>query len=293
MHSPFEQKPMSTKFEFDNESIESFCNAYGVTIDYTLEQSQNLKAQGKTSLLVEQIENIANQICTDTDCLREFVEQKSRDFHPVSMSLFVLNDELWKIMSRKHEHPEKMLPMTTIPWFYWEKEAEGRKTPSGVLRNEDLKRPLTIKLQGNTLKLSGNGGDFCGILEGRIVDRRKGIRPLFIPGSTGPKKNVAKYESEYVQVAIDLSSVQMSLYPIPEKELDYIYSEHPRVFYNHGILITTEGEHVVLKVGKRRETTLRGVVLIFIGKDFEESEDVISLLSYHVWLSMLSRTPFL
>ena len=293
MHSLFEQKPMSTKFEINNESIESFCNEYGVTIDYTLEQSQNLRAQGKTSLLVEQIENIVDQICTDSECLREFVEQKSKEFHPVAMSLFVLNDDLWKIMSKKHEHPEKMLPMTTIPWFYWEKEAEGRKTPSGVLRKEDPNRPLTINLKGNTLNLSGNGGDFCGVLEGRIVDRAKGVRPLFIPGSVGPKKNVANYESEYVQVTIDLSSVQMCLYPIPEKELDFIYSEHPKVFYNHGILITTEGENVVLKVGKRRETTLRGVVLIFIGKDYEESEDEICLLSFHVWLSMLSRTPFL
>ncbi|MGY5865288.1 MAG: hypothetical protein RTV41_11855 [Candidatus Thorarchaeota archaeon] len=284
---------MSTKFEINNESIESFCNEYGVTIDYTLEQSQNLRAQGKTSLLVEQIENIVDQICTDSECLREFVEQKSKEFHPVAMSLFVLNDDLWKIMSKKHEHPEKMLPMTTIPWFYWEKEAEGRKTPSGVLRKEDPNRPLTINLKGNTLNLSGNGGDFCGVLEGRIVDRAKGVRPLFIPGSVGPKKNVANYESEYVQVTIDLSSVQMCLYPIPEKELDFIYSEHPKVFYNHGILITTEGENVVLKVGKRRETTLRGVVLIFIGKDYEESEDEICLLSFHVWLSMLSRTPFL
>lgn len=284
---------MSTKIEFDIESIESFCNEFGVTIEYTLGQTQNLRTQGKTSLLVEQVESMANQICTDSECLSEFLEKKAEELHPIAMSLFVLNEDLWKIMSRKHEHPEKMLPMTTIPWFYWESGAEGRKTPSGVLKKEDPNRPLSVKLGGNSLRISGNGGDFCGILEGRIVDRHKGVRPLIVPGSTGPKKNVAKYESEFVEITVDLSSVQMHLYPIPEKELDYIFSEHPRVFHHHGILITTEGNHVLLKVGKRRETTLRGVVLIFIGKNFEESHDTARQLSFHVWLSMLNKTPFL
>jgi hypothetical protein len=284
---------MSTKYEFDSDTIESFCNAYGVNINYTLEQSDSLKKHGKTALLVEQIDNIANQICTDDECVKQFIDQKSGDFHPIAMTLYVLNDDLWKMMGRKEEHPEKMVPMSTIPWFYWEKEAEGRKNPYGVRRNEDPTSPLTVKFEDKVLRLSGKGGDFCGILEGRIVDRHKGVRPIFIPGSTGPKKNVAKYESHHLQIAVETGSSQVTIYPIPDKELDYIYSEHPRVFYEHGILLAADGDHVSLKVGSRRETTLRGKVLIFIGRDFKETDDSNNVLLFHVWLSMLSRTPFL
>ncbi|MHA1948427.1 MAG: hypothetical protein ACW99G_06415 [Candidatus Thorarchaeota archaeon] len=284
---------MSTKFEFDNETIERFCIEYGVTTDMTLDQLKRLKTTGKTQLLVDQLDNFASQICTDDDCLRKFIEQKSILFHPVAMTLYVLNDDLWKIMARKHEHPEKMLPMTTIPWFYWEKEAEGRKNPTGVLRKEHPSRPLTVIVDEEILMVKGNGGDFCGVLEGRIVDRHKGIRPIIVPGLTGPKKNVAKYESEFVQIRINVHSAKMNLYPAPEKELDYIYSEHPRVFYDHGVQITADGEDVALKVGRRKETTLRGKVIIFIGKFFDEKEDSEDLLLFHVWLSMLKRTPFL
>ena len=283
---------MATKFEFDNDTIERFCNEYGVTIEMTPDQVDRLRETGNTHLLVEQLENIAGQICSDDNCLRKFIEQNSGKFHPVAMTLYILNDDLWKIMARKNEHPEKMLPMTTIPWFYWEKEAEGRKNPSGVQRQEHPSRPFTIKVEEEILMVSGKGGDFCGVLEGRIVDRHKGIRPIIIPGSTGPKKNVARYESEVLQIRIKVHSAKMTLYPIPEKELDYVYSEHPRVLYDHGILITADGEDVTLKVSKRKETTLRGKVLIFIGKSFEKKEESGDLLLFHVWLSMLKRTPY-
>jgi hypothetical protein len=284
---------MSTNFEFDYESIARFCNEFGVTIDYTLEQSQNLKAPGKTKLMVDQLEGLAKQICGDVACQKEFIEKRSASFHPVSMSLFVVNDALWKIMARKDDHPDKMLPMTTIPWFFWESDAESRKTPLGVRRLEDPDKPLKIDIDGDILTISGNGGDFCGLLEGRIADRQTRIRPLFIPGSTGPKKNVAKYESQYVSIKIDTSSTHMALYPVPEKEFDYIFSEHPRVFYDHGIVLSTEGENVKLKVGNRKETALLGKAMIFIGKPFKDSEMSDQILSFHVWLSILKQLPFL
>jgi hypothetical protein len=283
---------MSAKVQIDSEIIERFCNKFGVTIDYTPEQSENLKTQGKTQLLVDQLNKIAEQICANSDCLKEFIEKKTAGFHPVSMSLFVINDALWKIMARKDEHPERMLPMTTIPWFYWDKEAVGRKTPFGVRRLENPDKPLKILVDDDVLEISGNGGDFCGVLEGRIVDKRMGIRPMFIPGSAGPKMKVARYVSEDVQVRIAISSVQMTLYPIPEKDLDYIFSEHPRVFYEHGILITTDGDNVKLKVGSRKENSLHGKVMIFIGKAFEDSEISDESLTFHVWLSMLKQLPF-
>ncbi|MHA2397010.1 MAG: hypothetical protein ACXAC0_09925, partial [Candidatus Thorarchaeota archaeon] len=225
--------------------------------------------------------------------LEEFIEARSEDFHPVALSLYVLNDDLWKIMNRKHENPEKMLPMTTIPWFFWEKEAEGRKNPSGVQRLDDPKHTFGIKVDGGNLKISGKGGDFAGLLEGRIVDRYKGVRPLFIPGDIGPKKNVANYESQLVEIRFNIHSSEPKLYPVPTKELDYAYSEHPRVFYEHGIQINMNGDDVNLKIGKRRETTLRGKVIIFIGKDFNETPNSEKILMFHIWLVSLHRISFL
>ncbi len=284
---------MSTKYEFDNEAIDSFCNNQGVTITFTADQMNSLAADGKTSLLVDQISNVVDQLCPDEESLKKFIELRTKEFDPIALSLYVVNDALWEIMSRKDENPEKMLPMTTIPWFYWEKEAEGRKNPSGVQRTYDPKRPLTAKLEKGVLKMRGKGGDFAGLLEGRIVDRHKGTRPLIIPGSFGPKKTVAKYDSQLVEFKINMRSSKTKLYPNPMKELDYYFSENPRVFYDHGIQIEMDGEDVNLKVGKRRETTLRGKVIVFIGKDFEETPDSDQMLMFHVWLAILNRTPFL
>lgn len=283
---------MSTKYEFDNEAIESFCNNNNVTITLTIEQLDNLGSSGKTPLLVEQISNVADHLCPDEESLSRFLEQKTVEFHPIALSLYVLNDDLWNMMSRKDEHPEKMLPMTTIPWFYWEKEAEGRDNPMGVRKVHDTRNPFNINIDRETLVITGSGGDFAGLLEGRIVDRHKSIRPIFIPGSTGPKKIVPRYDSKFVQIRINTKSMQTTLYPKPMKDLDYFFSEHPRVFYDHGLKINLDGEEVNLRVGNRRETKLRGEVIIFIGKDFKDVSDTDQILMFHVWLSILNRNLF-
>jgi hypothetical protein len=284
---------MSTRYEFSEDSIQNFCNKHGITINMTTEQTRRLTEFGKTPLLVEQVSDLAGQIYSDRLSQKDFIEQSSLDYHPVTLSLYVLNDALWKIMSRKHEHQDKMLPMTTIPWFCWEEEAEGRKNPTGVKRIDDPNRPFTVKLEEGFLTISGKGGDFGGLLEGRIVNPYKGIRPIFIPGSTGPKKPVPNYVSQFVQIRINVQSSKTQLYPVPMKELDYVYSENPRVFYDHGVQITTDGGDVSLKVGKRKETTLRGKVIILIGKDFNGETNSDKILMFHLWLSLLNRFPFL
>ena len=284
---------MSTRHDFSNEAIEDFCNQYGVTITYSAEQKSKLTDGERIPLMNNQISNIVDQLCTDESSLRKFIVEITTKLNPISLSLYVLNDDLWKIMTRKHELPDKMLPMVTMPWFYWEKEAEERKNPAGVIRKEDSVQPLTIDIGKEVLKISGNGGDFCGLLEGRIVDRFKGVRPLLIPGDTGPKKTVPNYEAQFIQINININSSETVLYPNPKKELDYNFSEHPKVFYSHGIQIIAEGKDVVLKVGNRRNTELRGKVLIFIGKNFEQNDESSNLLLFHVWLSILNRNPFL
>jgi len=293
IHNPRRHCVMSTRHEFSEETIQNFCDKYGVTINLTSEQLSKLADDGKTPLLLDQIKDVTDQLVPDDMNLKKFIQERISELHPISLSLYVLNDSLWKIMSRKNEHTEKMLPMTTIPWFYWEQEAESRKNPFGIRRKEDSDRPLTIKIEKEFLTISGNGGDFCGLLEGRLVDRYKGVRPIFIPASTGPTKTVANYELEFIQIRINTQSIENRLYPVPEKELDYIYSEHPEVFYNHGIQIVADGEDVTLKISNRKETKLRGKVLIFIGKEFKQEDESSDLLMFHVCLSILNRSPFL
>ncbi|MHA1613521.1 MAG: hypothetical protein ACTSYJ_01675 [Candidatus Thorarchaeota archaeon] len=284
---------MSTRHDFSNEEIQDFCNQYGVTITYSSEQTSKLTDDGKTPLLISQISDFVDQLCSDEASFKKFIEEITTKLFPISLSLYVLNDDLWKIMTRKHELPDKMLPMITIPWFYWEQEAEERKNPSGVRRKEDPVQPLTIDIEKEVLKISGKGGDFCGLLEARIVDRFKEGRSILIPGSTGPKKTMPNYEAQFIQINVNINSSETVLYPIPKKELDYNFSEHPKVFYTHGIQILAEGKDVVLKVGNRKSNELRGKVLIFIGKDFGENDESSNLLLFHVWLSILHRNPFL
>ena len=215
---------MLTRHEFSRKAIQDFSKQYGVTISYSKEQTSKLAEDGRTPLLINQLSDIVDQLCGDEVSLKKFIGEITTKLHPISLSLYVLNDDLWKIMTRKHELPDKMLPMITIPWFYWEMEAEERKNPSGVRKNEDSVQPLSIDINKDVLKISGEGGDFCGLLEGRIVDRFKGVRPLIIPGSTGPKKTVPSYEAQFIQIIININASKTILYPIPEKELDYNFS---------------------------------------------------------------------
>ncbi len=284
---------MSTNYEFDNEAIESFCNNHGVTLPLTSEQLDSLSLNGRTPLLVEQISNVADQLCPDEESLRIFIEQGAAKFHPISLSLYVINDDLWRIMSRRQEHHDKMLPMTTIPCFYWDREAKGKHNPAGVRRISYPESPILVNLSNDKLHIAGRGGDFCGLLEGRIVNSQQGIRPIIVPGSPGPRETVPKYESEKIQIGVNIHSSKIQLYPRPIKELDYFFSEHPRAFYEHGIQIDTNGEYVTLRVGRRRETTLRGQVILLIGKDFKDETDTDKIIMFHVWLTVMSRIPFL
>jgi hypothetical protein len=293
IHNSGKDLPMSTRYEFDNESIADFCNNNDVTITFNPDQLDNLGMKGKTTLLVEQLSDVANQLYPEEDALRNFIMEKSDAFHPISFSLYVQNDALWDIMKRKSDRSDKMLPMTTIPWFYWEKEAVGKKNPAGVRSRSFPRDPLIVEFEDDTLVIKGRGGDFYGFLEGRLVDKRHGIRPLVIPGGSGPKNEVPNYKSEYIQVKISRNSAQSILYPYPIDELDYAFSEHPRAFYNHGMQIDCEGINVNLKAGARRETSLHGKTTILIGKNIKETEDTDNTIMFHVWLVALQKAFFL
>jgi len=284
---------MSTRYEFSQKEIQEFCDLYGVTIDLTVEQRSTLNDGDRSPLLLEQITSLANQICSDDRSAKEFIEEKSTEFNPISLTLFVLNEALWKIMTRRPEHSEKMLPMTTIPWFYYERSAEDKSNPLGARRHDNPKHPLTIKIDEDMFSIDGVGGDFCGLLEGRFVDKQNQGRSIIIPGSTGIRKIVPNYESQKIRINIKKGSAETILYPSPNKKLDYNFSEHPKIFYDHGMGITADGKDVYLQVGNRKNNHLLGEVMIFIGKDFDTMGESTDILLFHVWLSLLSKGLFL
>ena len=88
-----------TRHEFSNEAIQDFCNQYGVTITYSTEQTSKLTDGGRTPHLISKISDIADQLCTDEASLKKFIEEITTQLHPISLSLYVLNDDLWKIIS--------------------------------------------------------------------------------------------------------------------------------------------------------------------------------------------------
>ncbi len=278
---------MSTRYEFDNEAIESFCNNYGVTITLTQNQLDILAKMGKTPIMLEQLSNVANQLCPNEESLKKFIEQKSVDFQPISLSLYVFNDSLWKLMGKKPESMNTMLPMVTIPRFYWKKSAVNQKNPFGVNRDLDSNLSLNIKSHQSVV-FQGVGGEFCGILEGQLVEQETGSRPILAPTLPGPKEKVPKYETQDIEIRMKLGNLRTNLYPDPRKSIDYTFSEHPRVFYEHGLSVSSEGMRVQLGIGNKRAQPLHGDIILLLGKQWELDAPGHEILLYHVWLNAFS-----
>ena len=109
----------------------------------------------------------------------------------------------------------------------------------------------------------------------------------------GTRKIVPSYESQEIRINIKKGTAEANLYPGPNKELDYNFSEHPKIFYDHGIKIAADGKDVYLQVGKRNNNQLREEVMIFIGKNFDTKDESKDILLFHVWLSLLRKGLFL
>lgn len=81
---------MSTRHDFSEKVIQNFCNQYEITLNLTAEQTGKLTADGKTPLLFNQITDIANQLCPDDVSLKKFIEERSSELHPVSLSTYIM-----------------------------------------------------------------------------------------------------------------------------------------------------------------------------------------------------------
>ncbi|MGY5861516.1 MAG: hypothetical protein RTU09_04015 [Candidatus Thorarchaeota archaeon] len=280
---------MSTNFSFRKETIESFEQEHGVSIDLQPNQQDNLGDSGTTSLLLEQIDKLVTEMSRSYDSIFGFIKDHSKAIEPISMTLLVMNEATWKIMEKKPKHADCMLPMVTIPWFHWSGNVVTPRNPEGIQRHDRGTARITGAINGKRIIISGTGGNFCGLLEGRVADPYSEARPLILPGDRGVVGLVPLYEKQDLTVTIDMDGLETTLYSEPDKKVDYTFSESPKTFYNHGLQLKADGAQVHLRVGKGKEYELRGEVKVLLGKHIKEEDDSSTTLLFHVWLSALNR----
>lgn len=280
---------MSTSYAFDRNAIDSLKAKLGVTVRLTKEQERELEAESKIILQVKQIEDVVRMICPAQDALFRFVERFVGELQPIALSLFVINDDTWKLMQRKTHQQNTMLPMVTCPRFLCEPRAKSKTNPMGVKRAEGGNIKLNVNHQEECVVIEGIGGDFCGVVEGRIIRRRPEVRSILLPGGFGERERIPCYQPRNIRVKIEPSNSRCTLYPPLDKTLDYAFSESPRAFHEHGLRVDTDGNKVRLKVGAQADRFLKGNIAVLIGKSID-TLDSANVLAFHVWLNAFMQT---
>jgi len=253
-------------------------------LDLGLTSSQESALDKGQSILLtdEQLDFIMDQMVV-FDGMDEFLVKFSQSIHPLSLSLFVINDRLWEMMKRKSHDPEKMLAMSTIPLCAWDKNSEKTSNVKAVKRWPI--HPNTLEFSFNKIplmKIKGEGGDFSGFIEqSQLIARKFGL-----PES---RKTVPNYIFEKLDIEIVFKGATIEANPLPRDDLDYDFSDHARVFYEHGIAISLPGENVTLKVGKRKSTKMFGDVYLLIGTRIDEKDQPYEGLKVDIWLRALQR----
>ncbi|MFW9909355.1 MAG: hypothetical protein ACFFEF_12335 [Candidatus Thorarchaeota archaeon] len=251
------------------------------------DQIEQIDTSGATYLSYEQLALAADAIASPRD-FENHAEHVTEQLEPLSCALFVFNPAVWRIMERKQDSPNTMLPTATIPWFYWKHGAITTSNPHGVRRDALTSGKLNV-VPSHHLEISGPGGDFCGILEGKIVEQEVGPRAIIAPTFPGSDTMVPKYEPRDISVRVSLDKIDARLYPSPRNDVDYAFCEHPRVFFEHGFSIKIDGSGVRLRVDKRREQNLFGETLLLVGRKWQKEALPEAILAYHIWLAALFK----
>jgi hypothetical protein len=245
-----------------------------------------LEDKAATTLTTQQLRCISENLAGELS-IHEFVANLSSQFQPLSMSLFVFNDSLWKLMEKKEDSTDTMYPIVSIPRFYWKESAINQKNPFGVQREPTSNLSLTIEPH-KSIVLNGLGGEFCGIVEGQLVGRKIEARPVLAPTLPGMKEKVPKYDAQNIEVRLSVGNLRTNLYPSPSKAIDYTFSEHPKVFYEHGLSVLSEGSQVQLRIGNGRARPLHGEAILLLGRRWEPAAPGHDMISYHAWLNALA-----
>ncbi|MFW9920261.1 MAG: hypothetical protein ACFFED_11720 [Candidatus Thorarchaeota archaeon] len=274
---------MSSRFSFTGEMLNQFESEYEIEIMDLISGPSIAMSDDEATLKEEQMQEIIHRLGA-TGKYQDIIVNLQPRSPSISMSLFVLNDATWKLMEKKEDGQDRMLPMTTIPWFYWNEKAQNKW---GSMRFGDAESKVQVSTEKKQLMITGEGGDFCGIVAKSALENRFSPWRIVIPELPSSSKMVTKYESARIKLLLDYSEAECRLYPHPRKNLDYTFSESPKVFYYHGLELVVDGKDTLLKVGNRHETKLHGEVHIFIGRPSENIANKGSILGFHIWLNAL------
>ena len=130
--------------------------------------------------------------------------------------------------------------------------------------------------------VQGEGGDFSGFIEQSQLTMRKF-------GMINSRSLVPNYTIERIMIDIDLTGASVIIHPTPRDDLDYDFSEHARIFHDHGFAILVHGENVTLTVSKRKPAKMFGDVYLLIGTRIESEEDHYKALRAIIWLHAFQR----
>ena len=261
-------------------TYEAFQELTGISISFNDEQTRQLEQGQKVILSEEQLIQILSSI-GDFEKIWKFLESTASLIPPIVMSLYVMNEALWKLMERNPWDKTKMLAMSTFPFCYWNLGEESATNPKAVKRweiGENL-----IKLQRNPLKLSlmGEGGDFSGFIErSQLTMRRFGM----IDG----RGLVPNYQYKTLSVDISLDEAELELHPTPLDNLDYDFSEKAQTFHDHGFLLRVDGKQVRLAIDKK-ESTMIGNALILVGAPVDSTDTTHRGPLVDIWFWLFSK----
>lgn len=252
--------------------------AFGIDIGLSKGQNDALQNDEAVVLTPQQLDKVVDHLVS-TSFLRDY----SNNLSPLSMSLFVVNDALWKMMEKKLWEPEKMLAMTTFPICSWNPRVEKTSNPKGVKRGDTHPGELTITEEPRfTLTVKSEGGDFGGFIEQSHLTARKWGVPesrRFIPTYT------------FCEATIDavLERALVEIHPQPRDMFDYDFSESAKVYHEHGVLLSLSGEDVILTIEDRKPAQLKGEVYLLIGTRVDQDKDEYRGLLADLWLWSLAR----
>lgn len=254
------------KEEKNASAYRELVNEYEIDLGLDEEQSIAVNSDQPFRLSDEQLDYIVDQM-TVTSGIDRYLQNHSEVLLPISLSLFVINDRLWKMMERKSWDKEKMLAMCTIPLCTWERKSESTSNPKGANRWEVCPNTFELTLEKDPkILIRGEGGDFSGFIEQSQLTMKK----FGIPES---RKLIPNYTFEQFQMEVLLDRAVFEVHPAPRDNLDYDYSEPARTFYNHGFAISVPGEDVILKVSKRKPSKMLGDVFLLIGSQFLDDDN--------------------
>ncbi|MGY5872200.1 MAG: hypothetical protein RTV72_08155 [Candidatus Thorarchaeota archaeon] len=246
----------------------------------TIEESKSNNS-GLARFSTSQIDHIMDLLDQDIGKTNYLIHHSSI-ISPVSLSLYVLNDSLWKIMERRDSQSDKMLAMSTIPICTWEKSSVTATNPSGVKRWDIHPSAIDVVTENSPkIRITGQGGDFCGFIEQSM----KTSRHFGIPESNNLIPN---YQSSRIAIDVDLTTIKAETNPLPTDNLDYDFADSAKVYFDHGILLSGDGNSFQLAIDRRKPLKLKGDVLLFIGRRESEEEKQQEVLA-DIWFQILKE----